>query len=156
MKIIPIAVFLFLANLQLAYCPNNHILTIAVDRPIISMPKLTVSYDALIDVIFTHESTRNTMAYNKEEEAVGGLQIRPCRLKHFNDLTGRNYTLDDMYDFEKAKEVFIYFATHSNSGKLLKQPKSYEQAAKNWNGSGPMTETYWASIQTLLNKQDNY
>ena len=149
MKIIPIAVLLFFMNLQVAFCPNNNILTIPASSPISEVPMLISNYSTLIDAIFQHESGRNTEAYNAKENAVGGLQIRQCRLDHYNKLTGNNYTLNDMYNFEKAREVFIYFTNHDNSGKRIRN-KSYEQAAKNWNGSGPMTELYWSSIKPLI------
>jgi hypothetical protein len=120
-----------------------------MSSPIIRTPVYTASYEPLIKAIFRYESHNDTLAYNPHEEAYGGLQIRPCRLKHFNKLTGSNYTLTDMYDFNKAKEVFLYFATHNGNGKLVKG-KSYEQVAKNWNGSGPLTIKYWDEIQPLI------
>jgi hypothetical protein len=82
-----------------------------------------------------------SFAFNALENAVGAFQIRQCRIEHYNKLTGKNYTLDDMYDFNKAKEVFLHFAAG----------KSFEKAAKSWNGSGPMTETYWQKVQKHLN-----
>lgn len=140
MKIVPIAVFLFLAYSRIAFCPNLNTLLIVKSEPIIEVLKLTTAYDKLIDAIFNYESGRNPNAYNKKEGAVGGLQIRQCRIDHYNELTGKNYTLDEMYDFDKAKEVFLHFA----------KGKSYEQAAKNWNGSGPMTIDYWNHVQPLI------
>lgn len=156
MKVIPILVFLFLSNFKLSFAPENKTyyqeFYIPKSEVISEIPELAVKYDDLIDAIFYHESIRNTKAYNKHENAVGGLQIRQCRIDHYNKLTGKSYTLDDMYDFNKAKEVFLYFTNHDGRGKRIRE-KSFETAAKNWNGSGPMTETYWASIQNLLNKQ---
>lgn len=150
MKIIPLAVFLFLANLQLSFCPSRPTLFIPVSEPIIEVPIYTTNYDVLIDAIFKYESGRNPNAYNPNEGAYGGLQIRQCRIEHFNKLTGKNYTLEDMYDFNKAKEVFLYFTNHDNAGNLI-EPKTWEQAAKNWNGSGPLTISYWEKVQELLN-----
>ena len=97
-------------------------------------------YEPLIKAIVIVESSGNSKAYNKIEVAIGAYQIRQCRIKHYNKLTGKNYTHEDMYDFNKAKEVFLYFA----SG------KSFEQAAKSWNGSGPMTINYWQKVQKVL------
>jgi hypothetical protein len=143
-------VLLFFLNLHTALCPNNiKTFYIAKDSPIVRIPIYTASYDPLIHAIFKYESGYNVLAYNAHEEAYGGLQIRKCRLDHFNELAGMNYTLQDMYDFTKAKEVFLYFATHNNKGKFVRG-KSYEQVAKNWNGSGPLTENYWCAIQDLI------
>ena len=149
------AVFLFLVNLQLAYCPNANTLPIIVAPTITEMPTLEKHYAALIEAIYYHEARRNPNAYNPKEEATGGLQIRPIRLKHYNDLTGKNYTMADMYDFEIAKEIFLYFCRHDNSGRRIPL-KSYEQAARNWNGLWSLTEGYWASIQSLLKNPKNY
>jgi hypothetical protein len=138
-------------NLSLAFCPNIKILYIPSHTPINYVPKaeLTTDYDQLIKAIFHYESGFNTLAYNPNEDAVGGLQIRQCRVDHFNKLTNKGYTLEDMYDFDKAKEVFLYFATHNYNGQPVKG-KPYEQVAKNWNGSGPMTECYWERVKQLL------
>lgn len=152
MKIIPIAVFLFLANMQISYCPNLNELAIPASKPITEMPILENHYKPLIDAIYYHEAKRNPNAYNPKEEAVGGLQIRRCRLKHYNDLTGKNYTLEDMYNFEIAKEVFLFFCSHDNRGRPIEW-KSFEVAARNWNGRWDLTEKYWASIQSLLHNQ---
>lgn len=153
MKYIPIMALLFFMNLQLAYCPNlNEIekpFYIAISSPIIKAPVYTADYAPLIDAIFTFETHRDTLAINKIEQAFGGLQIRQCRIDHFNKLTGKNYTLTDMYDFTKAKEVFLYFTNHNSRGKLI-TPKSYEQAARNWNGSGDKTIAYWKAIEHLM------
>jgi hypothetical protein len=136
-------------NLPLAFCPNIKTIYIATSSPIINKPIYISTYEPLIKAIFKYESHNDTLAYNPNEEAYGGLQIRPCRLNHFNKLTGLNYTLIDMYNFDKAKEVFLYFATHNGRGRLVKN-KSYEQVAKNWNGSGIMTIKYWDAIQPLI------
>lgn len=149
MKLFSIMVFLLFMNLPVAFCPNIKTIYIPTSSPIINKPIYTASYEPLIRAIFRYESHNDTLAYNPNEEAYGGLQIRPCRLNHFNKLTGLNYTLIDMYDFNKAKEVFLYFATHNGSGKPVKG-KSYEQVARNWNGSGKLTEIYWNNIQHLL------
>lgn len=149
MKKLWILVLLFFMNSLVSYCPNIKTFYIASSSPIFSMPIYTASYEPLIKAIYKFESGCNPGAFNLREEAYGGLQIRKCRLDHYNKLAGMNYTLTDMYDFAKAKEVFLYFATHNNRGKPVKG-KSFEQVAKNWNGSGELTIRYWNSIQTLL------
>jgi hypothetical protein len=101
-------------------------------------------YEPLIQAIFTWETrgSMDTLAYNPKEGATGGLQIRQCRVDHYNTITGKNYTLKDMYDFNKAREVFLLFA----------QGKTFEQAAKSWNGSGPLTIKYWEAVSAILKK----
>jgi hypothetical protein len=150
MKYVPILALLFFMNVPVAFCPNiKTTFYIAETSPIISMPVYTASYDPLIKAIGHLETHNCDTLINKKEQAYGRLQIRQCRLDHYNKLTGNSYTLKDMFDFTKAKEVFLYFATHNGNGKPIKG-KSYEQVAKNWNGSGPLTLSYWDAIQKLI------
>jgi len=128
-----------------SFAPNHNSLYIEISEPITIMD----IYEPLIKSMYDIEADNNPLAYNKIEGAYGGLQIRKCRLDHYNRLTGKNYRLTDMYNFETSKEIFLYFATHSNNGKDI-SPKSFELAAKNWNGSGPMTENYWDKIKSKL------
>ena len=133
-----------------SFAPNAPAITfIETAQPI----RLSDQYESLAKAVF-HWETRgsmDTLSYNQKENACGPFQIRPCRLEHYNSLTGKNYTLQDMYDFNKAKEVFLYFATHDNRGRLVLN-KPFELVAKNWNGSGPMTEGYWAGVRDVLYK----
>jgi len=122
---------------------------IAEVKPINYYEVIQPIYEPLVRAIALVESNNNILAYNVVEDAVGAFQIRQCRIKHYNKLTGKDYTLKDMYDYNKAKEVFVYFIYHDNRGRII-HPKSYEQAAKNWNGSGPMTENYWKRVQKVL------
>jgi hypothetical protein len=101
-------------------------------------------YDPLIKAVVTVESNGNNSAYNAFEGAVGAFQIRPCRIEHYNRLTGLNYALSDMYDYEKAKQVFLYFC----------KGRSYEAIARGWaggdNGTKKATEKYWKRVKSKL------
>lgn len=130
--------------------PSNMLI---VPEEVFRVPKI-LYYDAgfyspLIDAMYMHESKRNTFAFNPKEDAHGGLQIRPCRLEHYNKLTNSTYTLEDCYNFEISKKIFLYFCNHDGSGKLIPW-KTWEQAAKDWNGSGAMTLTYWEKVKQLI------
>lgn len=107
------------------------------------------NYEPLIEALFIWEANEDPYAYNDLEGATGGLQIRQCRVDHYNYLTKSYYTLADCYDMNISKRIFMYFTNHDNSGNLIPY-KSWEQAAKDWNGSGPMTETYWENVKKLL------
>lgn len=98
-------------------------------------------YEEILQAVMQVESNGNVLAYNAEEQAVGCLQIRQCRVDHFNQLSGKNYTLQDMYDYSKAVEVFMLFADRLHD---------YEKIARRWNGSGPMTDIYWSKVQKHL------
>ena len=137
-------VMLFFSFISLtSFAPSTNIISIPKFESI--KAPVSNSYEPLIEAIFRWETRGmpDSLAYkahNKAEGAFGGLQIRQCRIEHYNQLTGKNYTLTDMYDFNKSKEVFLYFA----------QGKTYEHAAKDWNGSGPLTIKYWEAVKALL------
>lgn len=97
-------------------------------------------FDPLIKAVVFVESSGGKHLYNADENAVGAFQIRQIRIDDYNRLTGSHYTLNDCYDFEVSKKVFLYFAKN----------KSYEMAARSWNGSGRKTEIYWKKIQVRL------
>jgi hypothetical protein len=84
------------------------------------------------------ESRGDIFAYNPHEQATGAFQIRPIRLRDYNEKTGKNYTLDQMYNYEIAKSVFLYFTND----------QSYELVAKDWNKS--RTNRYWKLVKAEL------
>lgn len=97
-------------------------------------------YDRLIYAVTTIESMRGKYTYNEKEGAVGWFQIRQVRVDHYNRLTGSDYHLNDFYDYKLSSEMFLFFA----------RGKSFEQAARNWNGSGPKTIEYWQKVKAHL------
>jgi len=90
------------------------------------------------------ESRNNSEAINAKENARGKFQIRPIRLKDYNNRTGSNYSIEQMHNDSIAIKVFNYYAKGS-----------YEQIARNWNG-GPRgmnkksTVKYWYKVNKLL------
>ncbi|MCJ7447927.1 MAG: hypothetical protein MUO72_09550 [Bacteroidales bacterium] len=96
-------------------------------------------YEALIKAVVLVESGGDNNAYNCKEKAMGAFQVRPIRLKDFNRRTGKHYRLLDMYDFGRAKEVFLYYCSGD-----------YETVAKSWNGSGKKTIEYWKKVRAAL------
>jgi hypothetical protein len=98
------------------------------------------TYYQLIKAVVHVESKGNDSAYNAKEGAVGAFQIRQCRVDHFNRLQGTNYILEDFYNYDLSLECFLFFA----------QGKSFEKAAKSWNGSGKLTIIYWDKVQSQL------
>lgn len=126
---------LFLICLSLkAYAPENrslYVLRAESLRP----------YERLVQAVVAVESNGNPWAYNPDGESVGAFQIRQCKLDEFNNLTGKNYQLEDMFRYEKAKEVFIYFACES---------LDFEYLARKWNGSGSLTDKYWELVKQKL------
>jgi hypothetical protein len=120
-----------------------------VNAILIEQAKRLSKFDKLIESVSWVESRGDIFAYNPMEGAYGALQIRQCRIDEFNKLTNSHYTLQDMYDFDKAKVVFIWYAEQ------LREP---EVIARCWNG-GPygmrikQTEKYWQSVKEHLDKR---
>jgi len=100
-------------------------------------------FDRLIHAIGIVEVKGDTTAYNEIEQATGFFQIRPIRLDDYNRRTGNNYALSEMFDYDKAKKVFLYYASQIG-------PYNYERIAKNWNGSGHKTISYWNRVKKYL------
>lgn len=134
MKMTMMTILLFL-TLQL-WAPNHMIAYVEVPEPI-------QPFKQLIYAIGKVECDFDTLAYNTEEEAAGYFQIRPIRIEDYNKRTGSNYTIDDMFDYQIAEKVFLYYAEKIG-------PDNFEKIAKSWNGSGPMTITYWNKVKTYL------
>ena len=106
----------------------------------IACPEPISYYTALIKAITTIESNNGKYVFNKKEQAVGHFQIRQCRVDHYNNLKGTSYNLEDFYDYNLSRDMFLYFA----------KGKSYERAAREWNGSGKATVVYWNKVKKHL------
>jgi hypothetical protein len=127
---------------------SMHLLAPPPDRPTFIIPESEVvnyydsvnEFEPLIKAVVHWESRGDTLAHNELENAVGAFQIRQCRIDHYNKLNGTSYTLEDCYDYDLSKRVFLFFA----------EGKSWEKAAKDWNGSGPMTLLYWENVKKLI------
>tara|TARA_R110000803_G_scaffold15626_2_gene43022 strand:+ start:360 stop:830 length:471 start_codon:yes stop_codon:yes gene_type:complete len=125
--------------------PNVEVVEVVKDS-VIKMSNLT---EAIIQV----ESVGNDSAYNKSEDAVGCLQIRPIMVREVNRLlkkrkNPKRYTLLNRWDRQKSIEMFLVFT------KNISKP---EAKARCWNG-GPkgMTKSatikYWNKVKTILTK----
>ena len=122
-------------NLKL-YGPERNTLTIITNSAI-------NPFEALFKAVCDVESAGNALGYNKDKNAIGIVQIRQIRIKDYNRRTGHNYKLIEMFNPEKAKSVFMYYASKYN-------PCDYEHIARSWNGSGPLTKIYWNKIKSKL------
>jgi hypothetical protein len=97
----------------------------------------------LIAAVVQVESRGDTLAYNPQEEAVGAFQIRPVRLLDYYQRTGISYKIEQCYNYEISKEIFLYYATQAG------YPDD-EMIARNWNGSGKATLVYWEKVTANL------
>jgi hypothetical protein len=106
---------------------------------IITPPEINY-YEQLFNAVVVVESRGDVYAFNFKELAAGPVQIRPVRINDYNRRVGTGYTIVDCFDIEFSRKVFIYFA----------QGKSYETAARNWNGKWNLTEKYWKKVKSQL------
>jgi hypothetical protein len=110
---------------------------------IIVRPAPVEPYVNLIHAIGMVETQYDTLAYNPLEEAAGYFQIRPIRLMDYNNRTGNDYSLLDLFDYKISEKIFLYYATEIG-------PYDFERIAKTWNGSGNSTILYWEQVKKFL------
>lgn len=119
-----------------SFAPNQKAIAIFYEPPVEPFSKLIYAVGMV-------EGKCDTLAYNEFEEAAGYFQIRPIRLEDYNRRTGSSLTLNDMFDYQKAEKVFLYYAH-------LIGPYNLEKIARNWNGSGARTTEYWNQVKKFL------
>lgn len=115
----------------------------------------TTNWGPLIEAIAQVESGKNPKAFNKNGNCAGYLQITPIVVKDCNQIlknkkSKKRYTLQDRFNKQKSKEMFvIYQDAHNPSG-------SIEKAIRIWNG-GPhysvkATNGYYWKVMTKYKK----
>jgi hypothetical protein len=147
MKKLLLTFSLFILTFCTAVAPPSGTIFIPEATPIIYHD--AGSYRPLIEALMHWESGHDPFALNRKEDAYGAFQIRAGKLEDYNKANGTNYILTDCYNLELSKKIFLYFTNHTLSGKPIPQ-KSWEHAAKDWNGSGPMTITYWEEVKKRI------
>jgi len=116
-----------------------------------------VDLTPLIEAMIWVESRDNDSAYNKREDAVGCLQIRPIMLRECNRIlelqnVEKRYTLEDRWSRTKSVQIFYVVNNYHHEN------ATYEEIARAWNG-GPNwaqkggTKRYWNKVQRKLKKQ---
>jgi hypothetical protein len=124
---------------QYLFAPGNDCALIFRTEPI-------APYEKLILAIVQVESNGDRYAFNPTEKACGAFQIRDCRLNEYNAKTGLKMRLKDMYDYDKAKQVFLYFT----------DGRDYETIARAWSGgehgTKKATNNYWSKVKQELNR----
>ena len=98
-------------------------------------------YNIIWEAISMVESHKDCKAYNKKERATGIVQIRPIRLKDYNQRTGSHYKLVDCYKIEVSKKIFMYYAQQYKHNE-------YNKIATDWNKC--KTNKYWNKVKKYL------
>lgn len=73
------------------------------------LPRIAKAQMIDLSIISKIESNNNPFAYNKHSKATGKFQITPVCLKEFNNLCNKRYTMQDMFNANKNKEVAQWY-----------------------------------------------
>lgn len=104
-------------------------------------------FETLLKAVSTVESNGNSLAVNEKEGAYGNLQLRAIRLRDYEVRTGIKYTLEDCFNPEVSREIFLYYASQIGLDE--------ERICREWNG-GPRgmlkesTKEYYLKVKALL------
>lgn len=106
------------------------------------------------------ESNFNDFEFNVDEEAYGRYQIRPIYIKDVNRITGRNYSMEDALDAQKALEIVQIYTKYYASiySEKTGLPVTDEVIARIHNGGGykgalkECTKKYWKKVKEALDK----
>ncbi|MGC1389640.1 MAG: hypothetical protein WA816_01250 [Bacteroidales bacterium] len=133
-KIVSITLLLILA--LKVFAPTSESMILVRTTPV-------EPYKSLIRAIGMVETQYDTLAYNPLEEAVGYFQIRPIRLADYNNRTGSEYSMNDLFNYKISEKIFLFYA-------VVIGPYNLERIAKTWNGSGKSTILYWDEVKKFL------
>lgn len=101
-------------------------------------------YERLINAIGQVESWNRDDILNLSEQAMGRFGIRPIRLVDFNNRTGKNFSHADCFDYEKSREIFMFYASQHNPDDIL-------SICRGWNGASSKNK-YYRKVLKQLNK----
>lgn len=117
----------------------------------ILQPEEINPYEAIWKATIMVESSGNPLAYHMEDNgkpSIGIAQIQESRLNDFNRRFRQSFTLNDMYLPNKAKIVFMAYASDF-------RPHDNESISRCWNGGSKgmekkSTQNYWKKIKRSL------
>ena len=103
--------------------------------------------DRLAEAMIMVESSGDSLAYNKSEDAAGVLQIRPIMVREVNRILGKDsFTLADRWSRAKSIDMLSVLRSHLKGD-------SDEKVARTWNGGyreKKSTLKYWAKFKKFL------
>ena len=129
---------------------------ILVDGAEFNVPNAQDRMANLLDAIRHVESGHDEGAWNRKEDARGGLQIRAIYVKDVNLILGRKkFTHNDAFIAERANEMFEIYCRHY-SRKYVMQGMRWEEAFARCHNGGPLgaeklsTISYWGKVESFL------
>lgn len=99
-------------------------------------------FEAILKAVVEVESKNGIYLFNPKENAVGYFGIRPIKLKDYCEKTGKRITLEQCYDYEMGKEIFLFYASQFS-------PDNIKGICINWNGRSRHNK-YYLRIQKIL------
>lgn len=108
----------------------------------ILVPEVVNPYTPIVSAVTFIESSNGNILLNEKEMAVGWFGIRPIRLKDYNDRTGKAITLDQCYDYETGKMIFLYYASQIDY-------RDIKAISICWNGRSKENK-YYAKLKARL------
>lgn len=131
----PFISILFLLVSLKVFAPATNLTPVI--RPVPDNPYLPI-FAASVEV----ESKGDRYAWNKAEDARGLVQCRQMKLDDYNLETGNNYTLQDCFDPEVSKKIWMHFAVKC-------EPWDIQGVCYGWNGYSK-TNYYFKKVSELL------
>lgn len=115
---------------------------------VICQPEEITPYEAIWKATCKVESGNNPFVIgdrNLKKKSYGIVQIRESRLKDYYKRTGIRYSVTDMFDVNKSKEVFMFYCSGSD----------LEAISRRWNGGDrgmqkESTNKYYSKIKEVL------
>ena len=129
---------------------------VEVSQATFNVPNAEERVANLLDAIRHVESGHNDRAWNRKEDARGGLQIRAIYVRDVNRILGRNkFTHNDAFIAERSNEMFEIYCSHY-ARKYIMQGMRWEEAFARVHNGGPTgpeksaTIPYWGKVETYL------
>ena len=106
-------------------------------------------FESLWNATCIVESGKDRFAIGDNGKSWGIAQIQQSRLNDYFNRTGIRYTLQDMFDVQKSRQIFMFYAG-------LHGPYQQERICRMWNGGWNYqriraTKVYYRKIQAHLN-----
>ena len=100
-------------------------------------------FESIWKAVCIVESNGNPLAWNEEENSIGIVQIRECKVADYNRLTGSNIKHEDCYSVAVSKAIFMWHMDNYGAYRI-------DEGIRRWNGSGKQTDIYLEKVKQIL------
>ena len=137
-------------------CMDEKPTPVEVSQATFNVPNAEERMANLLDAIRHVESSHDEGAWNRKEDARGGLQIRKIYVDDVNRILGCNkFTHNDAFIAERANEMFEIYCRHY-ARRYVVQGMRWEEAFARCHNGGPLgaeksaTIPYWHKVLKYL------